>query len=222
MQNVRRIADRLWHYYKQRGAVSTLLYFSGKLLRYYSTCVYEADLRQTHPQVGWANGEHLLVIGPENSDPILNERIQAFLGGAAYECMEGLRSGDRLFVIANCDRYLHRGYISFTNRSNKLLCEDRDTPVIGYCYTEPSARGRGLYQRALSAEMLYLQQRGYRRVVIDTHPTNRASRNAIERTGFHLLRTVEAWIVLNVFAIRRIHTVDKPPDDKARWRVLFL
>jgi RimJ/RimL family protein N-acetyltransferase len=105
----------------------------------------------------------------------------------------------------------------FNSRAKKLIGEDGDVPLIGYCYTAAAARGRGLYRRALLAEMGYLQHRGYKRVVIDTHPANQASRKGIEAAGFQFLRTVSVWIVLNLFALQRTEA-----GHDTRWRMLFL
>jgi RimJ/RimL family protein N-acetyltransferase len=130
--------------------------------------------------------------------------------------VSGIRSGDRLFIVADRDNYLHRGYVIFNGRAKKLIDEPGNVPLIGYCYTAAAARGRGLYRRALLAEMRYLQELGYKRVVIDTHPVNHASRKGIEAAGFAFVRTVSAWIVLNLFAIRRTET-----GHNTRWRVVF-
>ena len=86
-----------------------------------------------------------------------------------------------------------------------------------FCYTAAAARGRGLYRRALLGEMRYLQDRGYKRVVIDTHPSNQASRRGIEAAGFQFARTVSVWIVLNLFALQRTET-----RHVTHWRMLSL
>lgn len=166
--------------------------------------VYEADLEQPYAPALWTEGERLLVIGPDNLEPDLDPRIAAFLGGAAYECVSGIRGGDRLFIVADAHEYLHRGYIILSGQARKLIWELEDVPVIGYCYTVAAARGRGLYRRALIAEMEYLRELGYRRVVIDTEPGNHASRKGIEAAGFVFVRTVSSWIVLSLFAIQRM------------------
>jgi GNAT superfamily N-acetyltransferase len=178
--------------------------------------VYHADLQRPYPLVEWAEGERLLVIGPDNLDSAVTPRMKAFLGGSTYECLAGISSGDRLFIIAERDEYLHRGYVMFGDGAKKLLDEPENIPLIGYCYTAPSARGRGIYRRALIAEMRYLQELGYKRVVVDTHPKNHASRKGIEAAGFMFVRTVKVWIIVNLVGIQRTesgHTV--------RWRIVL-
>src|SRR6516162_1866016 len=61
---------------------------------------------------------------------------------------------------------------------------------------ERHARGRGLYRRALLAEMRHLGDRGDR-AVIETTPENLPSGKGIEAAGFRLCREVSGWIVLN-------------------------
>jgi GNAT superfamily N-acetyltransferase len=179
--------------------------------------VYQADLQHPYPPVEWTEGERLLVVGAENQESELTPQVRAFLGGAVYECLAGIRDGDRLFIIADQDECLHRGYVIFNSRAKKLIGENDNAPLIGYCYTAAAARGRGLYRRALLAEMRYLQQRGYKRVVIDTHPANQASRKGIEAAGFQFVRTVSVWIVLNLLALQRTEA-----GHDTRWRMLFL
>ena len=69
--------------------------------------------------------------------------------------------------------------------------------MLAYCYTHAAARGRGLYRRALAAEIEYLQEMGCRRVAIETDPSNIASQKGILAAGFDFSREVRAWIVLN-------------------------
>ena len=111
--------------------------------------------------------------------------------------LEGVRQGDELFVVANGAAYQHCGYILFKTRQTRVIGERKGTPLIACCLTAPAARGRGLYRRALIAELRHLWDRGYRRVVIETSPDNLPSRKGIEAAGFRLCREVSAWIVLN-------------------------
>jgi hypothetical protein len=187
------------------------------LFRHQVTRVYQADLQQPCPPVEWLEGERLLVVGADNLESDLTPQVRAFLGGAVYEFLAGIRNGDRLFVIADQDECLHRGYIIFSSRAKKLIGENGNAPLIGYCYTAAAARGRGLYRRALLGEMRYLQDRGYKRVVIDTHPANLASRKGIEAAGFQFARTVSVWIVLNLLALQRTET-----RHDTHWRMLSL
>ena len=123
---------------------------------------------------------------------------------------EGVRQGDRLFVVANGDEYQHCGYILFRTRQTKILGEEGNPPLIASCLTAPEARGRGLYRRALNAELCYLQSQGYGRAVIETDPENIPSRKGIEAAGFKLCREASVWIFFNLLvwmkAVEPAHT----------------
>ena len=125
-------------------------------------------------------------------------------GGQAYESLQGVRGGDRLFVVARGSEYLHRGYILFRTQQTELLGETEGAPLIASCATAPAARGRGLYPRALNEELRYLHKHGYSRAIIETDPENHASRRGIEAAGFSLAWEMEAWIFINRFVFQRI------------------
>jgi len=213
---VSQVVGRLRHQWQLTGPLATVRFVGSRLFRYQITRVYEADLRGPLPAAEWRPGERLEMIGPENLED-LTPAVRRFLGGAGYECVAGIPRGDRLFLVASGEEYLHRGYVMAHSRTKRLIGEQDATPLIGYCYTAPTARGTGLYRRALLAELLYLQQAGYTRVAIDTHPDNYPSRKGIEAAGFTFLRTVSVWIVLSLFAIRRTEG-----GDGTRWRIVIV
>jgi hypothetical protein len=217
MPSIATIAHRLRYQLRQRGLLSTLRFLASRLGRHEVRAVYSADLRRPCQAVEWKGGERLVVVGPHNLESALTPRVVEFLRGSASECLAGIRSGDRLFIVADAENYLHRGYVVLTGRAKKLLDEPPDVPLIGYCYTAEAARGRGLYRRALVAELQYLQALGYKRVVIDSDPRNYASRKGIEAAGFAFARTVNVWIFLNLFALRQTIT----PAQRT-WRALLL
>ena len=110
----------------------------------------------------------------------MTPQLRAFLGGdAAEENLRGVRNGDHLFVVADQTEYLHRGYIVFHTRQSRIIGDPYGLPLIAYCYTSPKARGRGLYQRALNAELSYLRTQGHKRALIETEPSNTKSRKGI-------------------------------------------
>jgi len=202
-RKIRAVASRLMRLWKQRGAWATLQFLLTRIFRHEVHWVYLISTDQVHPPVQWNPTERLKIIDADSLDVELNPALEAFLGGPmALENLSGIRNGDLLFVITDEERYVHRGYALFKTRQKKLLGEEEDTPIIAYCYTPAAARGRHLYQRALVAEIHYLQAIGFRRIAIETDPSNVASQRGILAAGFNFSREVRVWIVLNSLIIR--------------------
>lgn len=155
--------------------------------------------------------------GPENLDAMLNPKLQAFLGSEAKQNIQAVREGDLLFVVSNGTEYLHCGYVFFKSRQARILGEPASLPLIGCCYTAPEARGKGLYRKALQAELAHLSQRGYKRAVIETDPDNLASRKGIEAAGFQERRYTRSWILLNTLVVQQV-------SDAAgkKWKALLV
>jgi RimJ/RimL family protein N-acetyltransferase len=180
--------------------------------------VYAADCSLPGEAPQWADGEDLLEISGDNLDLELTPELYVFLGRhEAFDNLEGVRTGNRLFVVRRGREYLHCGYIMFRTRETRILGETDGPPLIGCCQTAPAARGRGLYRKALRAEIRHLQARGFRRAIISTHPDNAASRKGIEAAGFSLVREVESWILLNRIVVRKSRE-----SGRAAWRILML
>jgi RimJ/RimL family protein N-acetyltransferase len=179
--------------------------------------VFEADLEKPRAASEWSPDEILESFGPDEIDSAVTPTLKAFLGGDAMENIDGVRSGNRLFLISGGGRHLHCGYILFRTRQAKLIGETDAPPIIACCFTAPAARGRSLYRKALNAELCFLRDRGYKRAVIETEPENTASRKGIEAAGFRLIRSVRAWIVLNGLVLQRI-----VEPSGSHWRVFFL
>lgn len=191
------IVKRIRREWRRRGPWQTVLFLFSRAFRCWRAVVYEADLEAPRSRTTWREGETLTSIGPEDLDVVITPTLRSFLGPEAEENLEGVREGNRLFVISCRGELLHCGYILFQTRQTKIIGEPDSPPVIACCFTSPAARGRGLYRKALNSELCYLQEQGYKRVVIETHPENLPSRKGIEAAGFRLRRTVSAWIVLN-------------------------
>jgi len=127
------------------------------------------------------------------------------LGGeGAVENLEGVRNGNRLFVVAKGDEFQHCGYILFKTRQTLIIGENGNPPLIACCQTTPAARGRGLYRKALHAELGYLWSKGHRRAVIETSPDNLPSRRGIEAAGFRPCREVEVWILASCVVWQKV------------------
>jgi RimJ/RimL family protein N-acetyltransferase len=198
MKRLLNLADRIRIYRRRHGSVATMRFLGSRIVRHQRHVVFEAILDRAPDDVAWLEGERLKVIDRENIDSAIGAELRAFLGGdGALENLEGVRNGDELFVVAKEGEYHHCGYILFRTPQTRIIGEPQDPPLIACCLTAPAARGRGLYRRALIAELRHLWNRGYRRVVIETSPENLPSRKGIEAAGFRLCREVSAWIVLN-------------------------
>jgi hypothetical protein len=192
------LARRIGTYRRRRGTLATMQFLASRIVRHQRHVVFEAILDTAPVDVPWLEGERLKVIDRSNVDSAVGTELRAFLGGdAALDNLEGVRNGNELFVVANGAAYLHCGYILFQARQTGIIGESKDTPLIACCSTAPAVRGRGLYRRALIAELRHLWNRGHRRVVIETSPDNLPSRKGIEAAGFRLCREVSVWIVLN-------------------------
>jgi GNAT superfamily N-acetyltransferase len=213
------VADRVVRLYRQRGAWKTLRFLASRVLREQRTLVFQANLEAPWPPVEWESDEKVLHYGPPGLDEAsLTPELKSFLGGeSAKENLEGLRNGDHLFIVEGASGYLHRGYILFKTKQSRIIGDAEELPVIAYCYTSPEARGRGLYRRALRAELSFLRSRGHRRALIETEPSNLASRKGIEGAGFSLAWEARVWILLNLVVLQCLRS-----ETGTRWRTLLV
>jgi hypothetical protein len=201
---LRSLTTRIWINWRRDGTLPTLRFLASRILRHQRHLVFEAVLDTMPDDVRWLEEERLNVIDRSNVDSAVGTELRAFLGGEnALDNLEGVRNGNELFVVANGAAYHHCGYILFQARQTRIIGESKDTPLIACCFTAAAARGRGLYRRALIAELRHLWNRGHRRVVIETSPDNLPSRKGIEAAGFRLCREVSIWIVLNWLAYQK-------------------
>jgi L-amino acid N-acyltransferase YncA len=110
----------------------------------------------------------------------------------------GLSRDDMLFVaVAGDGRVLSYGFVLFQSFYKNVLREPVEVPMIGNCFTEPEARGRGLYPALLRAMCDELARRGHRRAIISCAPDNVASRRGIERAGFRLVHHLASVVLLS-------------------------
>jgi RimJ/RimL family protein N-acetyltransferase len=213
------VAARIVRLYRQRGLWKTCRFLFSRVLREQRTLVFQANLDAPWPPVEWEADEKVLHYGPPGIDEAsLTPELKSFLGGAsAKENLEGVRNGDHLFIVEGAKGYLHRGYILLKTRQSRIIGDAEKLPVIAYCYTSPEARGRGLYQRALRAELSFLREQGHRRALIETEPSNIASRKGIESAGFALAWEARVWILLNLVVLQCLRG-----KTGTRWRALWV
>ena len=213
-----RHTDRIRHHWHGHGTLNTLGFLATRVVRCRRYVVFDASLEIERPCTLWGEGEQLQRIGPEEVDTALTPEVRAFLGDAdAQESIEGVRQGNQLFLVTNHGEIQHCGYILFETRQTKILGEKDRPPLIACCLTAPAARGRGLYRKALNAELCYLRTRGYRRAVIETDPENAPSRKGIEAAGFRLRREISACILLNWLVLQKVRE-----DTRTKWTLTVL
>jgi hypothetical protein len=218
MPSLANVASRIQAQVKERGILATFGFLASRLFRHQVTCVLDADLRVPLPSVEWAPSESVLIVGPQNVDSALGARERAFLGGTTEEFIPGLRTRDLLFLISDGGTYLHRSYVMLNaSTGKKLIGEEPETPLIGYAYTSDAARGRGIFKRALGAELLHLQSMGYKRALFEFHPDNTPSKKGSMAAGFSYSKIADVWIAFNLVAAQRLKS-----NNGTRWKILFL
>jgi len=92
------------------------------------------------------------------------------------------------------------------SRQNSILGEASDIPLIGYCYTNPNYRRQGLYTAGLCKAIHKIKKMGYRKVIIETHPSNKYSKYGIKKAGFILSRSLSGFILFNKLCLFNLKT----------------
>jgi hypothetical protein len=191
------------------AAIKTLCY---PIVRRNRRLVWEVALSKEQQRARWEDGERLLILGPENLDAALTPELLAFLGGEpARRELDGVRQGDRLFVVTHGTRLLSCSYIFFdttaeTRRQLRILGENRPVPVIGLSYTAPEARGRGLYRRILTEMFWWLGNVGFKRAICEVDPENAPSNKASAASGMKVCRELVDWRIANCVLVQRAAT----------------
>lgn len=83
----------------------------------------------------------------------------------------------------------------------RLVVPGPDEVYLYDAFTVPAWRGRGLFQAMLMRLLEYARAQGKRRALIFVLNRNRASRRAIERTGFELFQAVSR---VRVWGLKRL------------------
>ncbi len=221
------LGRRLAVCFQQRGIRRLLISAVASALRplvcHHSRVIWEAHLSTPRQASAWGPEEQTLNLGPESIDRALTPALRDFLGGdAAAPEIEGVRRGDRLFVVATETEYLSCSYIFFdttraTRRQCRILGEHRNTPIIGLSYTASPARGRGVYKRLLNDMFLWLAALNYTRAICEVDPRNISSNRASAAAGMQICRELSDWIILKTILLQRVRA-----GGISRWRVLWL
>jgi RimJ/RimL family protein N-acetyltransferase len=216
---IRRVRGRIAEEGLLRTARGILATLASPVVRRRERLIWEVEIGAQKPSV-WKAGERLLIFGPDNIDRNLTPALRLFLGDAPGE-IEGVRGGDRLFVVACGEEFLACSYIFFdttkeTRRHARIYGEPRNTPIIGMSFTASAARGRGIYRRMLNDMFVYLAGMGCRRAVCEVDPRNTPSNRASEAAGMRICRQVCDWEFLKSLFVQRVIE-----GGRSRWRVLW-
>jgi hypothetical protein len=192
---------------KTRGWFELLKFLLHRTVaRPWEAAVYDRDLsaelskmESKKEEVFYCGGKDLLSTSPPELRCLL-ERPED------WEYLEGIKKGDLFYAVARDGKFLHSGFVMLQTRQTGILGESWGTPLIGNCNTMPSARGQGLYPRALGAVCDALKARGYSRVLMETDPANSSSRRGIEKAGFSLHRILRGWIFFNCICFFRVES----------------
>ncbi len=102
-----------------------------------------------------------------------------------------LRDGDHVYTYAEHGRLLHYGWVTehqkeaFQPKVHQAAKFPPGSAVLGYFYTVPDARGRGLYQSSLRQILQDLAAiPGIHKIYILVLANNAPSRHTIEKVGF--------------------------------------
>ena len=209
---------KLRGYWRHYGLVRTLKFLAKRVIRRQQFVLYDSVMEGERAPSTWADSQKFLVISKDNISSELSPALLEALGGdSATEYVDGVRSGDLLFVVIEGQQYVHFGFVLFDSKTTQIVGEGRRVPIIANCFTSPEARGRSLYRKALNEEVRYLRARNYRRVLIETHPQNYFSRRGIEAAGFRFLRELDVVVFLNSVVVQRAKH-----GSGRRWRLVFL
>ena len=201
------------------GAFATVV---SPFIRRRERLIWEIELKPRKPSE-WHAGESLSILGPDNIDKDMTDQLLSLLrgGGAGEHEIEGVRRGDRLFVVATGAETLACSFIFFdstpeTRRQAHIYGVARNTPIIGMSFTAPAARGRGLYRRILNEMFRYLLDMNCQRAICEVHPANTPSNKASQGVGMTVSRELVDWCIFNRIFIQRV-----TQSGKTRWRVLW-
>jgi RimJ/RimL family protein N-acetyltransferase len=220
------LVPKVTSHLRKRGLRQTLLTAmltaAYPVMRYTERLIWEVKLTPREPSI-WEPGERLIILGPDNVDEEMTPQLRSFLRGteAAGE-LNGVRGGDRLFIVATETEYLACSYIFFdttreTRRHARIYGEQRNTPIIGMSFTSPATRGRGLYRRILNEMFRFLRQMNYDRAICEVHPRNLASNRASEAAGLRVCRELCDWAFLDKVFVQKVKET-----GKSRWRILWV
>jgi RimJ/RimL family protein N-acetyltransferase len=191
-------AHRIW---RERGTWGFLKFAAGRLF-FRSFCRVLYQWPASMASAPGAENEMSVTIYDSRSQ--IPESVLSFLGPSHQENLAEVKAQDLLYVTHVDGRLSHYGFVMFQSRELEVLRERKGTALIGYCWTHPDMRGRGIYPVSLRSVISELHRRGIDRILIETDIENKPSCRGIEKAGFQLLRTFQAVILANCFAVGKV------------------
>lgn len=193
---------RLTTLWRVAGPGYVLRFLARRFMRVSRHVVYEAWIDDVAAP-GWPEGTTVVTVSEEVEAADI-PTIQDNLRSRNIQYLEGIRDGDAVGVfVLEGDALIHWGFLMRGSRTSALLGEGRDEILLGNAFTHPAYRGRGLQTCSLRQRLYECQSLGYDRALAETEPDNWASRRAMERVGFTLVREVTLIVLLNRLVFRR-------------------
>ena len=124
------------------------------------------------------------------------------------------RDGARLLVLREENRLRAYGWIQGWRSFRRLLWLAPGARCLGFYWTAPADRGRGLYGRLLKHSIAVCEERNRLPLIIFTSPNNMRSQRGIEKAGFLRLGEYElqSWfggLVSRHRTIREEHSLEQ-------------
>lgn len=191
---MKKIFHRLAKELRTRGSAGFVRFLGQKLVQRRGDHMYDIDLRQLTalPREG-------VVVVDRHSFGSEATRVveEAVLTEANLEYRDELRGNEMLFAILNDNGHVASyGFVLFDSFYKRILGEDRVTPMISNCFTDPKDRGKGLYPQIIQAACINLASRGFKRAIITCSLKNAASIRGIEKAGFKRVKTLYTLVLL--------------------------
>lgn len=108
------------------------------------------------------------------------------------------------YVVFYGGEIVHENWISFDTPLPSQFGFDSQVPVVGYVFTKPQYRGKGICPYALSYLLNDMIDRNIsRKAYTIVSPTNSASIRAVEKSGFELIAQLKGLRILGALLINK-------------------
>lgn len=130
------------------------------------------------------------------------------------ESLQRLERGEQVYTYASNERLFHFGWLvgqqheAYFTEVQQRFQYPEGTAVLYDFYTNPDARGQGLYQKTLSQMLSDVSKLdGVRQVYISVRADNKPSRHVIEKLGFEYQSSLFHLRVLGISKKWRVDTL---------------
>jgi acyl carrier protein len=139
-------------YWEKKGPAATAWAIAknlvSPLVRRRQRLVFSAPLHVPREPSLWGHNENLLVIGPENMNDLTPELMASLEPGKHWEDFQGIRNGNRLFIVAYGTQCLYRSYACTVERPGL-----RTAVFFGDLEGLPEIRGAEISFRAVFPDL---------------------------------------------------------------------